>query len=303
MNNLKNKLHLQLFAEGTGGEGAPGEGVGNEAAGNAGFAAQQQVDDGQLTTDNGEGADLDAEFKALIKGKYKEQYENHFKGALKDRTKKNTNRISELETEVNAAKPVLDILKARYGIDDVNALGTALEEDSLYIQHQAMETGKSEADILADIRKNRQAQEEARKRAADIAELESYRADAQLKKMIDGWREEAKKLQEIYPDFDLDTEYKNKAFADMLYKGFDLKFAYEGIHHAELLEKARKETAQTVERQTIDTIASGAARPSENGVTSQAAAQTTVDVNSLTSKDVLDIIKKVENGQRITFER
>ena len=303
MNNLKIKLHLQLFAEGAGGEGALGEGVGNEAAGNAGFAAQQQVDDGQLTTDNGEGADLDAEFKALIKGKYKEQYENHFKGALKDRTKKNTNRISELETEANAVKPVLDILKARYGIDDVNALGTALEEDSLYIQHQAMETGKSEAEILADIRRNRQAQEDARKRAADIAELERYRADAQIQKRIDGWRQEAEKLRETYPDFDLDTEYQNKAFADMLYKGFDLKFAYEGIHHAELLEKARQETAQTVEKQTIDTIASGAGRPSENGVTSQAAAQTTVDVNTLTSKDVLDILKKVENGQRVTFER
>lgn len=303
MNNLKIKLHLQLFAEGANGEGAPGEDVVNEAAGNAGFAAQQQVDDGQLTTDNGEGADLYAEFKALIKGKYKEQYENHFKGALKDRTKKNNTRISELETEVNAAKPVLDILKARYGIDDVNALGTALEEDSLYIQHQAMEAGKSEAEILADIRRNRQAQEDARKRAADNAELERYRADAQIQKRIAGWRQEAEKLRETYPDFDLDAAFKNKRFVEALHRGADMQFAYEGSHHAELLEKARQETAQTVERQTIDTIASGAGRPSENGVTSQAAAQTAVDVNSLTSKEVLDIIKKVENGQRITFER
>lgn len=302
MNNLKNKLHLQLFAEGASGEGAPGDSVGNETAENAGFATRQQVD-GQLTTDSGEGADLDAEFKALIKGKYKEQYENHFKGALKDRIKTSSKRIAELEAEVNAAKPVLDILKARYGNDDVNALGTALEEDSLYIQHQAMETGKSESEVLAEIRRNRQEQEDARKRAADNAELERFRADAMIQKKIDGWRQEAEKLREIYPDFDLDTAYKNKSFADALHRGADMKFAYEGSHHAELVEKMRQQTAQTVERQTIDTIASGAARPSENGVTAQAAAQTTIDVNNLTSKDVLDIIKKVESGQRITFER
>lgn len=303
MNILKTKLHLQLFAEGASGEVASGEGVVGEAAENADFATQQQVDNGQLTTDNTEGADLDAEFKALIKGKYKEQYESHFKGALKDRTKKNNTRISELETEVNQAKPVLDILKARYGIDDVNALGTALEEDSLYIQHQAMETGKSEADILADIRRNRQEQEDARKRAADNAELERYRADAMLQQKINGWRQEAEKLKEVYPDFDLDTAFKNKRFVEALHRGADMQFAYEGSHHAEILERMRQETAQTVERQTIDTIASGASRPSENGVTSQAAAQTTIDVNNLTSKDVLDIIKKVESGQRITFER
>ena len=60
-------------------------------------------------------------------------------------------------------------------------------------------------------------------------------------------------------------------------------------------------TADKVRRQVVQGIEARGMRPVENGVSSEGAIVTSVDVNSLTSQDILKILKQVENGANITF--
>lgn len=295
------KLRLQLFAEGapTGEAGADSAGAGETqtAENNSEVAAQDTAEnDGQLATDETQsGENLDEEFLKLIKGKYKDSYEKHFKEHIGHRTK----GMKAKEEELEAQKPIIDFLKQRYGSEDLSALANAIEEDGLYIQKESMETGKSEAEILEGIRSKRQEREAEKTRNEERAELESMRKENEMRQRLSGWKAEADELKSKYPSLNLSQELKNKAFFDHLHRGLSVEDAYILTHHTEIVEGVMSKTAEDVKKKTLDNIAAGANRPTENGSLSQASAKTDVDVNSLTGKDVLNILKQVENGVKI----
>jgi hypothetical protein len=60
-------------------------------------------------------------------------------------------------------------------------------------------------------------------------------------------------------------------------------------------------TADAVRKQVVSNIEAKGRRPVENGVSSEGAVVSAVDVNSLTSQDILKILKQVENGANISF--
>lgn len=60
-------------------------------------------------------------------------------------------------------------------------------------------------------------------------------------------------------------------------------------------------TADRVREQVVRNIETKGRRPLENGISSESAVVTAVDVNSLSSKDILKILKQVENGANIRF--
>ncbi len=280
-------IRLQLFAEGAEGEGAASADVVNETqtADETEVAAQEQAEDGQLATDNQE--DLDAEFNALIKGKYKSQYERHIQENVGRRTKGS----DKLRAQVSAQQPLMDALKQRYGVTDETELLHAFEEDELYIRKQATETGESEESILSKIRSGR--------KDTEIAKL---KADQVLRQKFRGWSNEAEELQKsTYPNLDLMTEMENPEFREYLDMGKSVKKAYEAIHHDEIVKAAVSLASEKTKKQTEDTIRAGTNRVRENGLSSQAASTTKVDVSNLTSKDIRAILKEVENGKKITF--
>lgn len=280
-------IRLQLFAEGAKGEGAAAAEVVNEnqKADESEVAAQKQAEDGQLATDNQE--DLDAEFNALIKGKYKSQYERH----IQENVGKRTKGSDKLRAQVNAQQPLMDVLKKRYGVEDAGELLKAVEEDILYIRKKATETGESEDSILSKIRSERS--------NAEIARLKEEEATRQK---VTGWQNEANLLKEsTYPNLDLYTELGNEDFVKMLELGVPMKQAYEAIHHEDLLRSAVSIATEKTKKQTEDTIKAGTNRVRENGLSSQAASTTKVDVNNLTGKDIMAILKEVENGKKVTF--
>lgn len=296
------KIRLQLFAEGApGGEGGAetGDAGGTQTAEeNSEVATQTTAEiEGQPAIDTG-NENLDDEFAEMIKGKYKNSFEKVFKENLGRRLK----GAKAKEAELEALKPIVDLLKARHGTEDLTALANAVEEDDLYIRQRSMETGESRDSILNDIRSKRQQREAEKDRAKEHEELESMRAEKAHRQRLDGWKSEADALKDKYPELDLKTELRNREFFDYLMGGFSVEKAYKIAHHDELIEKAKTSTAESVRKQTLDNIAAGGNRPSENGSSSsQASARTDVDVNSLTGKDVLNILKQVENGAKIKF--
>lgn len=123
-----------------------------------------------------------------------------------------------------------------------------------------------------------------------------------LRRRIGGWLKESRETSRLYPDFDLRNELKNNAlFAQLVMGGAPVRAAYETVHRDEIFGGLMAYTADKVREQVVRDIETKGRRPLENGISSESAVVTAIDVNSLTSKDILKILKKVENGANIKF--
>jgi hypothetical protein len=123
-----------------------------------------------------------------------------------------------------------------------------------------------------------------------------------LRGRISDWIKQSDEVKNTYPDFDLRNELRgSKLFSQLLLGGAPLKAAYETVHKDEILSGAMAYTADRVREQVVKGIEAKGRRPLENGVSSESAVVTSVDVNSLTSQDILKILKQVENGASISF--
>ena len=110
-----------------------GEGTGSD---NGQVAADQTGSDTtQLAAEEKE--DLDADFEALINGKYKAQYDARFQQGINARHKDYMQNKQQLES----LNPMLDMLKEKYGVSDVKDLQKAIMDDDSYYEEEAMERG------------------------------------------------------------------------------------------------------------------------------------------------------------------
>lgn len=206
--------------------------------------------------------DPDTEFNDLVNGKFKEQFSKRTQVIIDKRFK----QTKELEAFRDSAQPLIGALCERYGVEegDMASLEQALFRDENSEQPQPMQNN--------------------------------------LHKKVGSWMKEGEELKKIVPDFDLRTELKgDKTFGRLLLSGVSLKTAYETVHRDEILGGAVAFTADKVRRQVVHGIEARGMRPVENGVHSESAIVTSVDVNSLTSQDILKILKQVENGANVTF--
>ena len=123
-----------------------------------------------------------------------------------------------------------------------------------------------------------------------------------FKEQVASWVKETEEIKNLYPDFDFKNELKSSAlFGKLLYSGIPLKTAYEVLHKDEILSGAMTYTAQKVKEQVVKGIEARGRRPLENGRAAESGVVTVTDVNALTSKDILKILKQVENGANIKF--
>ena len=113
---------------------------------------------------------------------------------------------------------------------------------------------------------------------------------------------ESGKFKEVYPDFDLRSELRSsKLFSQLILAGAPLKASYEIVHKDEIISGAMAYTADKVREQVVKNIEAKGRRPLENGISSESAVMTAIDVNALTAKDIHKILKQVENGASIKF--
>ncbi len=172
------------------------------------------------------------------------------------------------------------------------------------------EKSQMNAGVESDVLDDEASDEEEKERINEETEDETDDADEKfirereerLRNRISGWLKESGEIKETYPDFDLRNELRSsKLFAQLVLSGAPLKASYEIVHKDEIISGAMAYTADKVREQVVKNIETKGRRPLENGISSESAVMTAIDVNALTPKDIHKILKQVENGASIKF--
>ena len=302
-------LNLQLFAEGAGaGDGGTAEGQGVTAAaalpqnpgveGNSladvkyGIQEEPAAPAAEVQTEPAAQVDRKAEFEKLIKGEYKDEYD----ARVQDTVQKRLKGSKDIVDKYNALTPTLEMMAKKYGVDpgDIEALTKAIEEDNSFYEEEALERGIT-VQQLKEIKKME------RENAALKAQMAEAERQENGKKLYAQWMQQADETKQVYPTFDLQAEMQNQTFLDLLRSNIDVRTAYEVTHKDEIIAGAMQFTAKTVESKIVNKIASGGARPQENGMAKQSAAVVKSDVSQLTNQDIDEVMRRVARGERVSF--
>ena len=222
------------------------------------------------------------EYKDIDQKRFQDTFDRRFK------------QVKGMEADLAAQKPILDMLKSRYGVEDVADLQKALTEDTEYWERIAEDKGMTVEQYHA-----------MQKLEQENAELKKIRereiGQQQFQQQIDTWYKEAEKVKELYPSFDFKTEAQNPEFLSLLKHGNSVEHAYKVLHFDELTQNAARAAAQTADAQAQARIKAKASRPSENGISSKSAVIVKNDVASLTRKERAEIARRVARGEKIEF--
>lgn len=134
--------------------------------------------------------------------------------------------------------------------------------------------------------------------------------DARLRQEVQARREsqagavlrlqaEEGRIRQVYPDFDWRREMASPRFGRLVTAGVDGRTAYEIVHRQELLKAAMGYAAAQARSQMARSIASGGGRAAENRGGSRSVTRS--DPRGLTSRELADIRKRVQDGEKIRF--
>ncbi len=112
---------------------------------------------------------------------------------------------------------------------------------------------------------------------------------------------EAEGLSSKIKGFDLKAELQNPSFAALIRAGFSLEDAFKAVHVNELLALYCKRAEEAAVAKALERLREAGDRPDENGKGARAPAKTKAAVEALSSKGIRDILRRVENGQKIRF--
>lgn len=285
---------LDLF-DGEGGAAAPAPAQAAEGAqtttGGAPEAGGQDTapDAGEQQPKSPE--DLEKEFKALIKGQYKEQFGKEFQKAFDRRYGK---EIRATQERMKGQQPIIDLLSTRYGVKDgdMDGLMKAIQGDKGMWESAAEEAGMpvDQYKAFQAMRAENQRLHEAQRES--IARQIAQRQAAQ-------WQADSAGMTDIYPGFDLQAELQNPAFKAMLRAGASVRNAYEACHIDEIKTRLVQETAKTTEKKVTDNIRAKGGRPAEAG----GAPGVTVkfSVENSTKEQRAELARRAKAGEKIRF--
>ena len=283
----KNKINLQLLAEGGGSDGgsAAAEGNQNSAQGVGNSAGQGEANGAQKTVNPQE---REAAFKDIIRGEYKDLYTKEVQGII-DRRFKQTKQLEQFQTDVN---PLISMLSTKYGTNDIAQLIKAIENDNGMWEAAADAEGLTVEQYKA---KQKLENENAQFRRMMEAQAKQQQARAQYQQ----WLEDAEGVKESYPNFDLQAESENPDFINLLARGVPMKHAYEVIHMDDIKMGVATATQQAV---AADVRANGM-RPSENGAAQVNGVVTgKVNPSKMSKADRADMIRRAQRGETITLK-
>lgn len=287
-------LDLQLFADG-GGEGGA-DGAGASTTGVDGTDAGSQESTSQSTSTASQESvqspeDIEAEFEELIKGKFKDAYGSRVQSVVQQRLKGQSEKLGAYDA-------IAQSLAQRYSIEDASdleAISKALDADDGWLEDEALDKGipvetlKQIKSLEASVSRTRAQEREAQAQA----EFQAVMADIEDKFAA---------VKSKYPNADFRSEMNNETFARMCFSGFDPLNAFEAVHHQELMDNAIQQASKTAITQATQTVRSGMARPVEGGAASNAGAvEQHVDPSKFSLKDIREIMKRVQSGEKINF--
>lgn len=284
MNSNSMELNIQRFAEG-GSDGGSSESATVAQSQETGENAVNTADNTSVAGENS-GADevtLDSIF---------EKYPELKKEADKRTQKAVQGRVHQINKSMQSQNDIIDKLMVHHGVKDVEELSRKLDtslKEEFAVQHGVSEELGNE---MLNLRVNNL-------RTARMRE--QYEAEMKVQQQLRIWQDEADKVKEIYPDFDLEKELTNNDFkrlisADERYR-MPMKQIYEMLHHDEIVEAAKKDTAAAYAKST----AQMQARPAENGLGNQVAVNGSMNVSKLTKKERAELAERARRGETITF--
>lgn len=188
-------------------------------------------------------------------------------------------RVKESDSAKDAlAKltPALEVLARAHKMDpaklDYDALSKAISDDSHYYEDRALELGTS-VDTAKRIDQMERENERIRRENARTLEMQKARAH------LMGLEREGEELKKLFPSFDLRIELQNPTFRRLTAPnvGISVQDAYFAVHRAEIQTAAMQTAAQKTAEKMSNAIASGTARPIENGTSQSSASVTKFD--------------------------
>lgn len=113
---------------------------------------------------------------------------------------------------------------------------------------------------------------------------------------LDKWRAEEEAVKEMYPEFDLAGEMKNRDFFSLCYKGIGLADAYLIVHKDEIIRSAMEYAASEL-------MKSGAMRADGNRMREGMLSVSDVPDNSkkLSKSERKELIRRTERGERVVL--
>ena len=298
---------LQLFADGgAAGGSAAGAGAGDAGVNASAAGVQTGVKGNQTGEPDPDGApaaeaqnptgqpiaaDLNAEFEALIKGKYKEQYN----AKVKDTVQKRLKGPSEAAEKYKNLSPALEMLAKKYGVDASNteALIAAISDDDSFYEEEAFERNMTVPQL-------KEFKKVERENAVLRRQQEERDRQQAGQRQYEIWLKQAESAKVRYPNLDLATEIQNPKFLDLLRSNVDVEAAYKVIHMDDIVSGAMEAAVRTAADKVSKSVAANAVRPSENG-SGQGAATVKTDVSKLNRKDIDEVIRRVARGERVSF--
>ena len=217
-------------------------------------------------TTNGQGATDKLSYAELIKSdEYKEDHKAYMDKTISDRLKK----YKGIEDDNAKYKGILDTVAYKYGVDTnaenfLEVLSQKIDEDDSYYENYALEHNISTDEARRVVTMERKvAQIEAQK--------EQEAKQEQMRQQIMTLRQNAEKTKAQFPGFDLDTEMQNEKFRRLCaVNNGDTTSAYMACHWNEILPATVQMASRQIQAQTANAVASNKARPTENGISSQA---------------------------------
>lgn len=113
---------------------------------------------------------------------------------------------------------------------------------------------------------------------------------------LDKWRAEGEAVKEMYPEFDLDAEMKNKDFFSLCYKGIGLADAYLIVHKDEIIRAAMEYAASEL-------MKSGAVKSDGKRAREGMLSVSNAPDNSkkLSKSERKELIRRTERGERVVL--
>ncbi len=300
MNIEKVRLNLHRFDGGEGGASDSGTAnvEGNQVEDSNSGEPQEVVygkqpekgSEGSKDSEDKSGDDLNARFDELIKGEFKDVYSQRISDTINQRFKNQNDFQQELESYDEALMPLYE----HYGVEvgDFETLNEAMLDDDSLFEEEAEERGLS-VDELKNIKQLEI--ENARLQAV----AESQEREQAVQEELQRWSDEASKLQESFPGFNLESEIQNEDFANLISGGWSVEKAYKAVHADELISQAVNTTANRTRQNTINSIRARGMRPAENGINSRAGVIIKDDPSKYTDDDIKEILRRVDSGEKI----
>ena len=277
--------------------GSP-EAAGNEEANAEGKAEGNKVQrEGDIPPPSstvplplGKGGNADGEDGTDGEDKPKSYTEEEFKQAL-DREMKRRYKGNDKKMA-----PILRYASEVLGVDlgDIDAMSKAA--DAARKQRYQDEAGRTGNDV-ATIERNADNAYDARNYREELKAVKEQNEAAAFNARMAAQEAEVKAS---YPEFDYDKEIADPTYRKLLQAGFSMKNAYESVHAAQIHERIRAEALREATDKVTASVAAGAQRPTEGGVTNPSA-QVITDPDSLTKAQRAEIKKRVKRGEKIIW--